>query len=202
MTASRARRYLIGAAGSNRVEIQIARDLNDLMQVFAVRTLVYMAEQACPFDEEFDGNDFTAATHLIARIDGQPIATLRLRWFADFVKVERVAVAKAHRGGEVVRLLFGAGVELARKRGYKRALGYIQAHLEPFWRRLGFYARQDRARFLFSDHEYLEVEGEIEPDAHALSIDTDPMVLIRPDGQWDRPGVLDNSAQRPALNAA
>ena len=34
----------------------------------------------------------------------------------------------------------------------------------------------------------------------ALGFDTDPMVLLRPEGDWDRPGILDRSAGRPATN--
>lgn len=198
--AAKRRRYLVGAIGSNRVEVRVARELPDLLRVFALRALVYMGEQGCPFEEEFDGNDLTAATHLIAEIKGDPVGALRLRWFADFVKVERVSVRRDHRGGEVVRHLFGEAVELARRRGYRRALGYIQVRLEPFWRKMGFYRRAERQPFAFSDHEYVEVEGQIEPHPDALSIDTDPMVLMRPDGLWDLPGVLDRSAARAATN--
>lgn len=194
------RRFLQGATASNRVTVDVARDLNALMQVMALRAVVYMGEQLCPFEEEFDGNDFTAATHLVACINGQAVGALRLRWFADFVKVERVAVRGDHRGTEVVRCLFGAAIELARRRGYRRALGYIQVRLAPFWRRLGFYPREGRAPFAFSDHQYIEVEGEIEPHPAPLSIDADPLVLMRPDGLWDFEGVLDRSAARPATN--
>jgi predicted GNAT family N-acyltransferase len=197
---SKSRRYLQGAVASNRVTVEVARDLNTLMQVIALRAIVYMGEQLCPFEEEFDGNDFTAATHLVAYINGQAVGALRLRWFADFVKVERVAVRADHRGGEVVRALFGAAIEVARRRGYRRALGYIQVRLVAFWRRLGFYPREGRAPFAFSDHHYIEVEGEIEPHPAPLSIDADPMVLMRPDGLWDFEGVLDRSTARPATN--
>lgn len=194
------RRFLQGAVPSNRVVVDVARDLNGLMEVLALRAVVYMGEQLCPFEEEFDGNDLTAASHLTARIDGALVGTLRLRWFADFVKVERVAVRADQRGGEVVRCLFGAGIELARRRGYRRALGYIQVRLAPFWGRLGFYPRSGRPGFSFSDHAYVEVEGVIEPHPAALSIDSDPFVLMRPDGLWDMEGVLDRSAARPATN--
>jgi predicted GNAT family N-acyltransferase len=193
-------RPLQGAVRSNRVNVRVAHDLNALMEIFALRAVVYMGEQACPFDEEFDGNDFTAATHIAADIDGRTVGALRLRWFADFVKVERVAVLGDHRGGEVVRCLFGAGIELARRRGYRRALGYIQVRLQPFWKKMGFYPRQGRAPFSFSDHEYIEVEGAIEPHPAPLSIDADPFVLMRPDGLWDLEGVLDRSRLRPAAN--
>jgi predicted GNAT family N-acyltransferase len=192
--------FLYNGPPSNHVRVRVARDLNDLLRVFALRAVVYMAGQICPFDEEFDGNDFAAATHLLAEIDGEPVATMRLRWFADFVKVERVAVKPEHRGGPVVRSLFGEGVRLASRRGYLRAIGHIQARLAPFWRRMGFHERTHRARFRFSDHDYIEVEGRIEAHPEPISADAPPLVLLRPEGCWDAPGPLDKSAARPASN--
>lgn len=200
MSAQVGQAFLYSGPPANHVRVRVARDLNDLMRVFALRAVVYMAEQACPYDEEYDGNDFAASTHLLAEIDGEPVGALRLRWFADFVKVERVAVKPEHRGGAVVRSLFGEGVKLASRRGYRRALGHIQARLAPFWRRMGFFERPERDRFHFSDHEYIEVEGAIEPHPEALSTETPPLVLLRPEGCWDREGPLDVSTARPATN--
>ena len=184
-----------------RIEVVIARGLDDLMQVVAIRSLIYMGEQLCPFDEEFDGNDFNGATHLIARRDGEPVGVMRLRWFADFVKIERLAVKSQNRGGEIARALFNTAYELAGHKGYRRVLGYIQARLAPFMKRVaGFQPRPGRDRIVFSDHEYIEVERWLTPPPDALSIDSDPMLLLRPEGAWDRPGVIDRSARRPATN--
>ena len=44
--------------------IRVARTLDDLQKVMMVRALVYMVEQNCPYDEEYDGNDFAGATHV------------------------------------------------------------------------------------------------------------------------------------------
>ena len=80
-------------------------------------------------------------------------------------------------------------------------LGYIQARLLPFMKRVGgLRERAGRTRFTFSDHEYIEVERDLTPCAEAIHIDSDPMVMIRPEGAWDHTGVLDHSAHRPATN--
>jgi len=47
---------------SRSISIRIARDPNDLMLVTAIRAAVYLAEQDCPIDEEFDGNDLVRGT--------------------------------------------------------------------------------------------------------------------------------------------
>jgi hypothetical protein len=57
-TALDSHRRLIRTRARSR---SIARDPNDLMLVTAIRAAVYLAEQDCPIEEEFDGNDLVAA---------------------------------------------------------------------------------------------------------------------------------------------
>ena len=184
-----------------RFETVVARTLEDLMQVMMVRSLVYIGEQQCPYGEEYDGNDFCGATHLILRRNNEPIGTLRIRWFADFAKLERVAVRSEYRGTRATLELVREAFRIAEKKGYRKILGHAQARLLPFWGRYfkGF-PRESREAFVFSDHDYVEIVAETTPPADALTIDSDPMELLRPEGLWDRPGVLDWSAGRPATN--
>jgi predicted GNAT family N-acyltransferase len=183
------------------VTVSVARTLDDLMQVMSIRSVVYMGEQACPYEEEFDGNDIAGATHLIARIGSQAVGVVRLRWFCDFAKLERLTVLPHCRGGTVPRSLLEAAFELAAKKGYRKIMGHTQVRLAPVVMRLGkVKVRPGRQRFTFSDHEYVETIRELEPPADAVTIDSDPLVVLRPEGAWDRPGVLDRSAHRPATN--
>ena len=54
------------------VTVEVVRSMDEMARVIAIRGAIYMAEQRCPFDEEFDGNDFSA-THLICNKDGEPV---------------------------------------------------------------------------------------------------------------------------------
>jgi predicted GNAT family N-acyltransferase len=182
------------------IKVCVARSLDEIMAALAVRNVVYVGEQRCPYDEEFDGNDFAGATHLLARVRGEPAGTARLRWFADFYKLERIAVKPEHRGASVASALIMAAVDLARRKGYRKMLGHIQPHLLPFWARIGSRIRPDRKSFVFSDYEYIEIEVDLEPPANALNLNTDPLIFLRPEGLWDEPGVLDRSAARGASN--
>jgi predicted GNAT family N-acyltransferase len=183
------------------ITIVVARTLDDLMQVMSIRSVVYMGEQFCPYEEEFDGNDIAGATHLIARIGSQPVGVVRLRWFCDFAKLERLTVMPHCRGGQVPRALLDAAFELAAKKGYRQIMGHTQVRLAPVLMRLGkVKVRAGRKRFTFSDHEYVETIRELTPPDDAVNIDSDPLVVLRPEGAWDRPGVLDHSAYRPATN--
>lgn len=178
------------------VIVRVARTMDDLQRVAVVRALVYMSEQACPYEEEFDGNDLAGATHMIAEAGNEPLGCLRLRWFADFAKVERVCVRPGHRSGRVARVLMTEAVALIRRKGYQRFVGHVQQQLIPYWKRYGFIHRAERGVFVFSDRAYAEMEGRYERLPNALSMDSDPLVLDRPEGEWDRPGPLDKSARR------
>ena len=178
--------------GGPACEVSVAHTVDDLLQAVAIRAAVYMAEQDCPYAEEFDGNDFAGATHLIGRVDGAPAGCLRLRWFADFFKIERVAVLPRHRACGVAVALMQAAIQLGGRKGYRRLCGHVTPDLVDYWRRrIGTTPRPGRAGFQFSDVDYVEVELRFQPAADALHMDSDPLVLLRPEGDWDRPGVLE-----------
>jgi predicted GNAT family N-acyltransferase len=183
------------------VTVTVARTLDEVMQALAIRSVVYMGEQVCPYDEEYDGNDFAGATHLVARIGREPVGVIRLRWFCDFAKLERFTVRSTCRGGTVPRALLNAAFDLAARKGYRRIMGHTQVRLAPVLMRFGgVKVRTDRPTFTFSDHEYVETVRELEPPPDAITFDSDPFLLLRPEGEWDRPGVLDRSRQRPPTN--
>ena len=176
--------------------IEMVRTLDAFQKVVAVRSMVYMAEQDCPYEEEFDGNDL-CATHVIAYSKGQPVATLRLRWFAGFGKIERVSILPAFRGSGVVKVMLAASLEIASRKGYRRMLAQIQARLWPLWSKtLNCRLLDDHPNFYFSDFEYCEMEISVSAHPDAIRLNSDPMLIIRPEGDWDRPGILEKLATR------
>jgi len=184
-------------SGKKNIGITVARTFDDLMRMAAIRNSVYVGEQECPFDEEYDGNDLSA-THLLAFIGDEPVGCLRLRFFADFAKFERMAIRKEFRKSHAAIQLARAGFKLCQKKCYARVYGHVQERLVPFWSRFGFRMRENTRRFTFSDFEYVEIVADIERDPAAVTLEADPYVLIRPEGRWHVPGILERSAARPA----
>jgi predicted GNAT family N-acyltransferase len=181
---------------ADRIGITVAHSFDDVMKAVAIRSAVYIGEQECPYDEEFDGNDFSCS-HVIAYRGDQPVGCLRIRYFGEFAKLERVAVLPAFRERGAGTKLVTAAAELCRAKGFNKLYAHAQIRFLPFWMSLGF-ARLDGApAFVFSDHEYVEIGRDITPISILLALGKDPFVLIRPEGRWDRPGVLDRSSGRP-----
>jgi predicted GNAT family N-acyltransferase len=182
-------------SSSKAITIRIARDPNDLMTVFAIRSAVYLAEQDCPMEEEFDGNDLVAA-HFLGFVGNEPVACLRVRFFGDFAKVERLAVRHQFRKSRVAFKLVQASVEYVKRKGFRKIYGQAQDRLVDFWAHFGAKPLPAKREITFSDFSYTEMLLEFEPSPDAITLESDPYVIIRPEGEWDEPGVLDRSAGR------
>jgi predicted GNAT family N-acyltransferase len=186
--------YVPGAA-PGEIGVTVARNFEDLGRVIAMRSAVYIGEQECPYDEEYDGNDL-AATHLLVYVGDEPAGCLRVRFFADFAKIERLVVRKEFRKTRAAFHVVRAGFKLCQAKGYRRVYGHSQTRLVNFWSRFGFRVMEGGRKFVFSDFDYVEIVADIEPDADAVRIGCDPYVIIRPEGRWHKPGILERSASR------
>jgi predicted GNAT family N-acyltransferase len=170
--------------------ITVVHEVSDLLKVAAIRSAVYIGEQSCPYEEEFDGNDFSA-THLLAYIDNEPAGCMRLRYFGTFAKLERLAVRKEFRRTRTAFELVRASVDLCRAKGFRTIYGHARRDLLNFWTSFGFNLREDRAAFEFSDHVFVEMQDDIQPANDAVSLVDDPYRIIRPEGKWHIPGILE-----------
>jgi len=177
------------------LSVRVARTIDDFMRAAVIRGAVFVGEQECPYDEEFDGNDFTA-THLIGYVGDEPAGCLRIRYFSDFAKLERLVVRKEFRGLGLARKLVSFGVEFCQTKGYTRVCSYAQKRLVKFWGRCGFSIPDTPRELVFSDFDYVEMVCDTSRAARTISFETDPYVTIRPEGSWHETGILERSKAR------
>lgn len=184
----------------SRYKVVVAASPDEMEKAFRIRAAVYMIEQRCPYDEEFDGNDYTGTT-LLGYVDGEPAATMRIRYFADFVKFERLTVLPRFRTTSTIsRDVVSAAVSLVSRKGYRRGYGHAQLHAVKLWSRFGFRATSIEPTLRYSDHAYVVMEGDFPAHNDPITIKSDPYLILRPEGRWDEPGILERSADRPATN--
>jgi predicted GNAT family N-acyltransferase len=187
---------LRSSAAKRAVVVKAVETAGEFSHVFALRAATFVAEQNCPITEEFDGNDFSAQ-HVIAYLDGMPAASMRIRYFASFVKWERLCVLARFRKTRISDELLRFATEIAQQKGFTQVYFQAEAALRAFWEKRGFRRISERT-VQFSGREYLEFAKDIPTPPGVLTLDTDPMVLNRVEGHWERPGVLDRSAERTA----
>ncbi len=173
-----------------RTEITLARTVEDIFQVFSVRSATYLAEQFCLYSEEFDGNDF-CSTHFLGKIDGDAAGCVRLRFFNGFAKLERLAVRAEYRQSKLAYQLVRSALDHCKKKGYSKILGHSRLDLVRFWRVFGFKQIEDRPIFSFANVQYAEILLQQQPDIDHIDWHVDPKIVIRPEGAWDLPGPFD-----------
>jgi predicted GNAT family N-acyltransferase len=178
-----------------QISVRVARTMDDFMRAAVIRGAVFVGEQNCPYDEEFDGNDFTA-THLVGYVGDEPAGCLRIRYFADFAKLERLVVRREFRRRGLARELVRSAVEFCRAKGYTLICCYAQKRLTTFWSKCNFSISDGRPELVFSDFEYIQMVCQTKRAAKTISLETDPYVVIRPEGSWQEAGILERSRAR------
>lgn len=111
----------------------------ELQEAFKIREIVFIDEQECPPEEEFDGLD-EESIHFIAYITGEPVGTSRYRTTDKGVKLERFAVLKEHRGKGVGKRLVQTAIVQIAATFEAGTLLYMHAQLDamPLYARCGF----------------------------------------------------------------
>jgi len=155
----------------------------DVQRVFAVRSIVFIGEQRCPYLEEFDGLD-AGALHILGEEDGEPIAAGRIRSVEGVAKLERIAVLAPARGRGLGHELVEFMLQAARDRGFRGFKMHAQAHLVDFYRRHGFEPHGELFQEAGIDH-YLMIR-----DDEAALPGEDPAAGLAPPVQSSTEGTL------------
>lgn len=88
---------------SKKIEVKKVHDPADLEKVFAIRREVFVGEQNCPPQLEWEHEE--ESTHFLATVDGRPAGASRWRKTGNGYKLERFAVLKKFRGQGVGQAL-------------------------------------------------------------------------------------------------
>lgn len=88
------------------IQVRKVIEQDDLEKVFAIRREVFVGEQNCPPELEWEHED--ESNHFLATVDGSPAGASRWRKTDRGYKLERFAVKKDFRGDGVGQALVKA----------------------------------------------------------------------------------------------
>src|ERR1700709_1400511 len=91
---------------SHHIEVNRVTDPEVLQKVFAIRREVFVGEQNCPPELEWEHEE--ESKHFLATVDGEPAGASRWRKTDNGYKLERFAVLKNFRGHGVGQALVQA----------------------------------------------------------------------------------------------
>ena len=173
----------------NLVRTEIVTTYEQLLHAYAIRSICFMEEHGVKAKQTFDGNDYQA-THLVVYEGDEPVGTIRVRWFKDFAKLERMSVRKAYRNPYVLKSFTKVLFEHIARKGYRKAITHAQPKYARLWRMsFGFRNAEGKKPVHFEGHDepYIELVKDLTPPANAISESTDAAVLFRVEGFWDAP---------------
>lgn len=126
-----------------QMDITPVQSDDDWAKARSIRKRVFIDEQDCSPDEEWDGYDDTSR-HVLGWVDDEAVATARWRtvpYDEEIVaKLERFAVLPDHRGQGYGTQLVRSVLQDARRAGFDTFLVHAQSHLQDWYEDLGFRA--------------------------------------------------------------
>jgi GNAT superfamily N-acetyltransferase len=177
-------------AAEDEIGIKVVHNSEELTKVLMIRGAAYLGEQGIPWSEDVDGNDFCGA-HLIGYVGREPASCVRVRFFAGFVKLERLAVLPHFRSTNIATRTVRAAIEFARAKGYTRFYGQTEQNIFPIWKRFGFVLRPEKGLQYMTEKEYVEGDMVTEPHKNPINPCSGGYVILRPEGQWHRESEFD-----------
>ncbi len=171
----------------NDIIVELATSEDLYKAVKAVRKQVFVKEQGIPENEEFDGNDFCSA-HIVAYIQKRhrklPIGTMRIRFFSDFVKFERMAVTRNFRKTNVSANIMQYGFDYVAQKGYHKIYGMCKKELLSRWQRCGYHEIEGADRVVQNGMTLIPICCDIPQNEHALTMVSNPSLLTAKEGHW------------------
>ena len=170
---------------TSNIRVEVVTTHEQLQDAFSVRAIAFM-EDGLPARQAFDGNDLQS-THFVVYRGREPIGSLRVRWFSDFAKIERIGFRPKFRHPrhivETSKVVFA---HIARK-GYRRAITHAEPKYAALWKRLLGFADTGKqpGEFATLEHPYIELERILAIPNNAITSNASVSTLFRIEGKWD-----------------
>ena len=120
------------------LDIRFTQNNKDMLSCLDLRRTVFIEEQNVPENEEVDGDD-PDCEHILLTISDIPVGAARLKYYNDFVKVQRVCVLKNYRGQGIGSKIINFIIRHVEKNDIRSSVRLgSQIHALEFYKRLGF----------------------------------------------------------------
>ena len=120
------------------LDIRFTQNNKDMLSCLDLRRTVFIEEQNVPENEEVDGDD-PDCDHILLTVSDTPVGAARLKYYNDFIKVQRVCVLKNYRGQGIGSKIINFIIRHVEKNDIRSSVRLgSQIHALEFYKRLGF----------------------------------------------------------------
>ena len=139
------------------IDIKFTQNDREMLSCLSLRRAVFIEEQNVPENEEVDGDD-PNCDHILLTISDDPVGAARLKYYDNFVKVQRVCVLKNYRGQGIGSDIINFIIKHIEKNDIRNSVRLgSQIHALEFYKGLGFVEFSEEyldACILHKDMEY------------------------------------------------
>ena len=139
------------------IDIKFTQNDREMLSCLSLRRTVFIEEQNVPENEEVDGDD-PNCDHILLTISDDPVGAARLKYYDNFVKVQRVCVLKNYRGQGIGSNIINFIIKHIEKNDIRNSVRLgSQIHALEFYKGLGFVEFGEEyldAGILHKDMEY------------------------------------------------
>ncbi|MDA8761042.1 GNAT family N-acetyltransferase [Amylibacter sp.] len=120
------------------IDIKFTQNDREMLSCLSLRRTVFIEEQNVPENEEVDGDD-PNCDHILLTISDDPVGAARLKYYDNFVKVQRVCVLKNYRGQGIGSNIINFIIKHIEKNDICNSVRLgSQIHALEFYKGLGF----------------------------------------------------------------
>ena len=120
------------------IDIKFTQNDREMLSCLSLRRTVFIEEQNVPENEEVDGDD-PNCDHILLTISDDPVGAARLKYYDNFVKVQRVCVLKNYRGQGIGSNIINFIIKHIEKNDIRNSVRLgSQIHALEFYKGLGF----------------------------------------------------------------
>jgi predicted GNAT family N-acyltransferase len=147
----------------NSFEIKVANQ-EEIQDALKIRERVFINEVGVARNLELDDNDYAGTTHILSRVNGESVGTLRLRYFAGFSKIERVCVLPEYRKTNIASQMINYAIQISQAKGYSAVRAICDERLLPFWKEQeNFELIQGLEKLALHGHTFCEIYKKLDP---------------------------------------
>lgn len=182
---------------NNKVEIDIVRNEEDLHAAMELRRINFVENQHISPEAEFDGNDFSA-THILAKVNDKPSATMRIRYFKDFVRLERFCKTADCPVPDIVKQVLDYTKNFLAEKGYTQTHCYCKEELAKHWLSNGHRQLAEAQGVEMEGMKLVPISLDIAQPDHCVTINSSPEILTAQEGRWKLPSSSQTAVQTKA----
>jgi hypothetical protein len=157
-------------SSDDSITIKVASTIEDLIACQRIRSACFMSgDEPEPYSEQFDGNDFSAATHLLACRNGAPVGSMRIRILnggeGTEATWEKLSVLPSERGAlAILNSIAQAAVQYSVFKGITTIRGLVRdPRIMKFWKRTVNGVITNEPPVVYEGREYRHILIDLRP---------------------------------------